>query len=332
MLGYVFYLNYIGGQFLRQKAKANLLPFKNKGAWIEFIKKDGRTYLYYIIIGQNNKIELKGITYMLDEFMNILKDQTEIIYDKDGNLRPTKNYYDGSPKYFIVEGCPTNVLVKARDYDQDITKLKEISITLKKIIESKNLEDAKKYKEKLVTAFYNLYNSDLKYTPSVNVLIRDLIETERQYQTAVNEDGSALEYTDLTILEAFDKKLLNIIREMNLRNKTTTNFSEYFNNGKLSEIYAKHTSFAYLLGILKAGALDMLKKMMTWLIILLVCGILFLGYVGIDTQKKMEKLDEKLNIIMSDTNSIKDSIGQMDIFTNIIDANVVNAPTLHRVG
>lgn len=326
LLGALFYLLYIGGSFLRQKAKAKSMPFKNKGAWIEFIKKDGRSYLFYIIIGKDNKIELRGDKYQLDECTNILKDCTNQVFDKDGNPKPTKNYYDGDPKYFIVEGCPTNVLVKSRDYDQDISKLEEVRNTIKKIIASGIEADAKKYKEKLITTFINLYNSDLKYTPSIHRLVADFIQTELQLSQLKDDNDLPLQYTDFTVLQKFDDKIINIIREMALKNKTNINFSEYFNSGKLSEIYAKHTSFAYLLGILKAGALDQLKKLMWIIIACLVVGLLVLGYISINTQKKLDVVTADIQKIKLDTNSMIETLGQMQVIQNIPSSNIPNSP------
>lgn len=320
------YLLYIGGNFLKQKAKAKSLPFKNKGAWIEYIKKDGRSYLYYIIIGKDNKIELRGEHYQLDECTNILRDCTAQIFDSTGKPKSTKNYYDGDPKYFIVEGCPTNVLVKSRDYDQDITKLDEVRKTIKNIIAVGNLEDAKKYKEKLITAFYNLYNSDLKYTPSVHKLVRDLLETEARLMSLKDENDNAIVYTDIDVLTEFDIKIINIIREMALKNKTNINFTEYFNSGKLSEIYAKHTSMAYLLGILKAGAIDSLKKLMYILLIALGVGLLILGYIGINTQQKLETATKEISAIRSDLTIVRQDMNQMYVIQNLQGSNVPNAP------
>lgn len=326
LMGILFYLLYIGGSFLRQKAKAKSMPFKNKGAWIEFIKKDGRSYLFYIIIGKDNKIELRGDKYQLDECTNILKDCTNQVFDKQGNPRPTKNYYDGDPKYFIVEGCPTNVLVKSRDYDQDISKLQEVRNTIQKIILSGIEADATKYKEKLISVFYSLYNSDLKYTPSIHKLVRDFLETELQLSQLKDEEEQPIKYTDIDILKEFDNKIINIIREMALKNKTNINFTEYFNSGKLSEIYAKHTSFAYLLGILKAGAINQLKKLMWFIIIALVVACLILGYIGIDTQKKIEKLGTQISILSSDMNIMHEKINEMTIIKNIPSSNIPNSP------
>lgn len=326
LLGILMYLLYIGGSFLKQKAKAKSMPFKNKGAWIEFIKKDGRSYLFYIIIGKDNKIELKGDKYQLDECTNILRDCTRQVFDKNGNPQPTKNYYDGDPKYFIVEGCPTNVLVKSRDYDQDIAKLQEVRGIIQRIIESGLEADAKKYKEKLIDTFYKLYNSDMRYTPSIHRLVRDFIETEEQLSLLKDDNELPLAYTNIEVLKQFDIKIINMIREMTLKNKTNINFSEYFNSGKLSEIYAKHTSFAYLLGILKAGAIDQLKKLMWFIIIALVVACLVLGYIGIDTQKKIENLGNQISVLSSDMNSMHETVLDMAVIKNIPSSNIPNSP------
>jgi hypothetical protein len=312
---FIFWILSVGKEYLQAKLKSKFFPYKFKGAWVTYTKKDGRYYLFYLLISRDKEIKLFGDKQKLGECENTLIDiVNEMLFDKEGKTVPTKTFYQGEPIYHLVEGSPTNILIKSRDYEQDISKLKEILKIITETVNSKDVEQATKLKNKLNQIFLQLYTTEFKYLPSARKLVINLLNLESFAKSQVDDEGNSLypNIDDLQIISKYREIILELIKVLTVKDKTLVNYDELFANGNLSKIYNQSGHLQYIAGVLKNLKLRNLDKIMWGVIIIAVLGFLVVGNM-------VRNQDKKLDVI---SNQINELSNQLEKDMNVLQSNV----------
>lgn len=318
IMTFIFWIFSVGKEYLQARLKSKFFPYKFKGSWVTYTKKDGRYYLFYLLISKDKEIKLFGDKQKLGECENTLIDiVNEMLFDKEGKAVPTKTFYQGEPIYHLVEGSPTNILIKSRDYEQDISKLKEIIKIINETVNSKDLDGATKLKNKLNQIFLQLHTTEFKYLPTARKLVSNLLNLESFVKSQIDEEGNALypNIDDLQIIAKYKEIILELIKILTVKDKTLVNFDELFSNGNLSKIFNQSGHLQYIAGVLKNLKLRNLDKIMWGILIIAVLGFLVVGNM-IRTQ------GEKIDTISAQITELSNQLDQdMNILTSNVSVN-----------
>jgi hypothetical protein len=162
---FIFVIYMVGGGYLKAKLKEMMPWNKNKGTFNLHLDKTGTFFLDYKVLKGKNKITRKNkpdilLTDNHHSFVDLVRDSDNVSIHK----------MDRVPLYLTVEGSPTNVLAKYRDYDQDIYKIKSVYQYLQQIISQNDIKKYKKANNKMINLFLNL-SSSFKYLPSLKFFL-----------------------------------------------------------------------------------------------------------------------------------------------------------------
>lgn len=315
---FIAFIFSIGKKYLLVKLKANLWFFKYKGAWVTYTKRDGRYYLFYILVGKNKKVRLFGDKQYIGNSDNTLVDiVNEMIIGADGKLIPTANFYQGEPVYHLVEGSPTNIIIQSRDYEQDIAKLKEIIKTIDNV-DPTDEESNLKIKNKLYQLFFTLYSKEFKYLPSAKEIVKNILLTEKRLNDEKEKDATI---TSLDIIREYKIQIIELIKLLTIKDKTLVNYDELFCDGRLNDVFNQSNQLSYIAGILKSLNFKNLDKVMYILIVIAIIGFVAVGYM-------VDGLTKKVDVMQS---SISNLSNQINEDMNFLKTNVSSFPKIEEL-
>jgi hypothetical protein len=302
LLIFIFWILYLGKGYILHKIKSNLFLYKHRGAWITYTKKDGRYFLYYVLIGKNKEIKLDGNKKMLGTSENTFIDLVEqLLITDDNKFVPSKNFFQGEPIYHLVEGCPTNVLIKGRDYEQDTNKLKEIIKIINSFDEETDPKLVSRFKANLTQALTNLYVKEFKYLPSARTIVADILEIEGRLRAETNDEGELInsDIKDYSILHHYLPKLDNLYKLLAMKDKTIVNYDELHSQGQLDKIFNQSAQMNYIAGVMKNLTFKNFDKIMWMLIIIAIVGFVAVGYMVHNLDGRFDELNVNINSLLT---------------------------------
>lgn len=299
---FIFVLFMIGGKYLRSKLKEAMPWNRYKGSFTLFLDKTGTFFLDYVLLKGKNKIARKNkhdilLTQNHHSFVDLASKDTNFV---------SVHKMDRVPLYLVVEGSPTNVLAKFRDFDKDIFKLKGVYKYVQKVIQNNSITNYKKANFKIVNLFLNLRDT-FKYLPEA----KELCE-QAAYLASNKQEYTEKDYQELfaNYLNAFSE----LGRILKKKNKTFVNFREFFNEGNISALFNKITREYEQLGRMaiskKESKMDKALKIGGG-IFLVAMGLI--AFLIVDQGNKIEDVTNQLNKI---SNKIDESITVGSIDTN----------------
>lgn len=283
---FLFVMYMIGGSFLKSKLK-EIMPWnKNKGAFNLHLDKTGTFIMDYKVLKGKNKIRRKNKhDILLNDNHHSFIDSTR--YNKDF---VSIHKMDRVPLYLTVEGSPTNVLAKYRDYDKDLYKIKSIYKYIQDVIAKEDIAKFKKANTKIINLFLNLRNA-FKYLPEAKMICE-----ETAYAFDANKEYKIEDYKKL--FNFYANSFVSLSRLLKEKNHTFVNFKEFFNEGNISALFNKITREYEQL-----GRLSMQKKQAGMDKAVKIGGGIFLAAMGIlaflvvDQGNKIEDVSIKINQI-----------------------------------
>src|SRR6056297_60186 len=225
----------LGGRLVMAKLKSKLPGYKGKGIFWLHLYKSGTFFLDFVKMDKENKIKTKnGETIIINaENLHSLVDMTtgdpKDYVSANGFVSIHK--LDKTPLVMTVEGGPTNVVAKYRDYEEDVAKIKVIIKYLSKEMKKENLNELKKANKKLISFFYNLQNS-FKYLPKANNICK-------QHLTIYNPNKIYNVYDYQHMLKLYKEGLEALTMLLRKKTHSFVNFNELFNSGNLSALFNK---------------------------------------------------------------------------------------------
>lgn len=283
--GFLFMIINMGGKLLKAKLKSMLPWNKNKGRFWLHLYQTGTFVLDYIKLDKENKIKRKNNDIL------ITGDSHHSFVDKTAlENHVSIHKMDKLPLVLTVEGTPTDILAKYRNFELDLNKLGTIEKYLTKVIESDNLNKLKEANTKMLKLFNDLKNSFVYLPPAKEMCRRALMLFDE------NEVYSNKGYVRL--LNKYKLAVQHLQRMLNERNNKFVNFSEFFSKGNMSKLLNEVGRRMFSLGRQSVGdkpnAMDKAVKI-GGTIFLLAAGIIV--YFLVDQGNQIEDMTNKLNQI-----------------------------------
>jgi len=311
-----FFLLSAGGGLLKTRLKSKMLFWKGKGKHIQFFDKSGKSRFYYEIPDKEGCITIDGEKYKLSETNHSLADRT--------NGKGTIHVIDGEPLYIIVQGSPSNVLVKQRDYDLDISRMTKIIKDIHTLVIAKDEVGALKYANGLINASFKL-SSSYKYLVPARKIAKELLLITPNY----NDNGISRTRTGLQMLKLFEIGFSKLQRVLVSKNRTLINFTEFFSVINLSNMF--NDGFAEA-GRIRSIEQERIKKSQSKIakvgigIAVVVVGLLV--FLLIKQGESIDELSIQMTAISKNMIEIKDST------SGIVNAdlNVTGNPVLVNNG
>jgi len=316
---FLFMMYMVGGTYLKSKIK-EIMPWnKNKGVFNLHLDKTGTFFMDYKVLKGKNKITRKNKHDILlndneHSFVDMTRADSDFV---------SVHKMDRVPLYLTVEGSPTNVLAKYRDYKKDLIKIKAIYKYINGIIQENDLVKYKKSNTRIINLFLNLRGA-FKYLPEARGICEN---TARLYNP--DNQYSVEDYKSLFL--AYLNSFVSLSRVLKEKNNTFVNFKEFFNEGNISALFNKITREYEQL-----GRLSMQKKQASMDKAVKIGGGIFLAAMGIlaflvvDQGNKIEDIGIQINKINNklDKNMI---VGSEDTNQGVSQSpsnSPVNSPNL----
>lgn len=282
--GFIIMLFGVGGKLLKAKVKALLPWYKNKGRFWLHLYKTGTFVLDYVKLDKENKIKRKKEHDIL-----ITGTNKHSFIDKTAfEDYVTIHKLDRQPLVLSVEGGPTDILAKYRDYEQDLSKLTSIENYIQNAIDSDDLNKLRKAKTKIINLFYN-FKKVFKYLPVARQYANDAI--------SMHDDNKV--YNDqeiISLLTRYKTMISHIKRELNDRNNRFVNFEEFFHAGNMASLMNKIARESIQIGRASMGsknqAFDQIVKIATPILLIALAVV---GYLLVDQGNKIEDIGNKID-------------------------------------
>lgn len=285
-----------GGSYLKMRLKSKLPWFSGKGKNLLHFDKTGTARWDYVILRKGNIINKGDDAIRIEGTHHSLIDATRI--DK----HTTIHQIDKEPLIITVEGSPTNVLVQQRNYDEDISKLSFILKRINDVIATEDQEAKAKLQKDLLGMFNQLLEA-FKYLDPARKICYYTIKKTKEIEASKDE----VNYTEL--LEMYKMAIQNILSLMKKRTMTMINFTDYFTEINLSRIFNSYFKDANqlgrreaLIGIQKENNIQKIGG------ILIILGMLFIGYMVYDMSGKMKAQTESMSALASSIDNLTKSL------------------------
>lgn len=288
------------------------MPFwKGKGKHILFFDKSGKTRIYYEIPDSDGKVKIGGVTYSLNSTDHSLSDYT--------GGKGTIHFLDGEPLYIIVQGCPSNVLVRQRNYDFDIGKLNKVIDDIDKLNEVKDDVRANSYLVSLAKQSFKLAGG-YSYLMPARRIVKEILKIAQAY-TSGSLEGKEDDYQ---ILLKFKTQFLKLERLLEKRDRTLINFDDFFTVNDLSKAFNNEFSNALALRNIEQermkNGINKYAKLGIGIAIAVVGLVVFLLF------KQSGHIEEMQASIVSINSNMSEIKTDLDSYNLVKDLNVSGNP------
>lgn len=296
--GFIFMMFQMGGKLLKAKVKAMLPWYKNKGRFWLHLYKTGTFVLDYVILDKESKIKRKN-----EHDIMVTGENGHSFVDKTAiEDFVTIHKLDRQPLVLTVEGAPTDILARYRDYEMDISKIGTIEKWLTKVYNENNVDKMREAKKRMINLFYNLRKS-FKYLPVARKYC--------DYAIALyNEDHNYSDKELQALLKKYENIIVSIKRELKARNMRFVNFTEFFNKGNISALFNKKAREYIQIGRESVGnKKSPFDKAIKIGGAIFLGGLALMGYLLIDQGNQLEDMNNKITSLTNKLNKATITVG-----------------------
>jgi hypothetical protein len=302
VLIFVFWIIILGGKYLAAVIKEKLPWIKGKGKWILIGDKSKNFILDYRIPDKYGRIVLSnGDKYTLGQTKHTLEDITRIKDFK--NLKSTVHHLDKKPLYIVIQGCPTDVLLEGRDYEEDIEKIKEIISNIDSTILTNDENIILDYQKKLKSTLMKLLTS-FKYLKSAKLEVKYLLSIESDYR---DELDNIVHLTPKKILEEYRSGFIRLSTILTNKTGTLVNFEDYYRTHNISKLFNDSNNLFFRFGVLFGAKKSKIGKLLTIGMVVVIIVMIIVGIMSYTTSNKVNAVQSQLATITNTLNDIKNS-------------------------
>ena len=302
----VMYLFAVGGRFLRYKIKSKLPWLKGKGKHVSYTDRSGRKIYDYILCDKNGFVITPGGGKVK------LGNTEHILYDATMGKAGTPLTMDGEPLYEIVEGSPTNIAIKRRDFDEDIEIVKVIINKIDVSLTSDTNDAKAKLCEKINKLLLTL-SADFKYLRSAKNVVTERIDLPSFY---ISEGNNKIDRSLNDYLTEYRKGFVTLSKIFLKKNGTMVNYNDLFPLTNLTHLFNDMMAEMYRHGRAEKSVNDgKIGKGLTIGGVVLAIGIVILIIIVVGQGNRIEEMSTSLAQISTKLDKV-----------NITPQGIVNPP------